>query len=55
MCIITYTLSEVIVSTLPIRLSQASGVPFYRQVVDQLAREYQADQHQLQPLSAAQL
>jgi GntR family transcriptional regulator len=27
----------VIVSTLPIRLSQASGVPFYRQVVDQLA------------------
>lgn len=24
-------------STLPLRLSQASGVPFYRQVVDQLA------------------
>jgi GntR family transcriptional regulator len=27
----------VFLSTLPIRLSQASGVPFYRQVVDQLA------------------
>jgi GntR family transcriptional regulator len=36
-CINIYTKAEKIVDTLPIRLSQASGVPFYRQIVDQVA------------------
>lgn len=36
--ILTYALDEAeMTSRLPIRLSQASGVPFYRQIVDQIA------------------
>jgi GntR family transcriptional regulator len=36
-CIITYTLPEEAMTTLPIRLSEASGIPFYRQVLDQVS------------------
>jgi len=37
LCIITYTVTEKTMSNLPLRLTQASGVPYYRQVVDQMA------------------
>jgi GntR family transcriptional regulator len=37
LCIIIYTVNEQAKQSLPLRLSQASGVPYYRQVVDQLA------------------
>lgn len=37
-CICIYTLMETGVDTLPLQLSEASGVPFYRQVVDQVAQ-----------------
>jgi GntR family transcriptional regulator len=37
LCISLYTAAEVDVDQLPITLSQASGVPFYRQIVDQTA------------------
>ena len=37
LCIITCTVTEKSTAQLPLRLSQASGVPYYRQVVDQVA------------------
>jgi len=36
-CIRLYTPEEVAVEQLPIKLSQASGVPYYRQIVDQVS------------------
>jgi GntR family transcriptional regulator len=36
-CISIYTAEEVAVRELPVKLSQASGVPYYRQIVDQVA------------------
>jgi GntR family transcriptional regulator len=37
LCIITCTVSNPTSHLLPLKLSQASGVPYYRQVVDQMA------------------
>jgi len=37
LCINIYTVSETEMDQLPITLSQASGLPFYRQIVDQTA------------------
>jgi GntR family transcriptional regulator len=36
-CISIYTAEEAGVEHVPLKLSQASGVPYYRQIVDQLA------------------
>lgn len=36
-CISIYTQTEVIVEHLSIKLSEASGVPYYRQIMDQVA------------------
>jgi GntR family transcriptional regulator len=37
LCIRLYTVAEVAVDHLPLKLSDASGVPYYRQIVDQIA------------------
>ena len=43
-CIRLYTPEEVAVQQLPIKLSQASGVPYYRQIVDQVTELIHAGQ-----------
>ncbi len=37
-CILSYTLSGIAMQELSIQLSGASGVPYYRQIVDQMAQ-----------------